>query len=54
MLNLAKLNHELSQEMSKHAVYWGIDEKDKRVIGIVGRFLRIIHYGKTINQTLRG
>lgn len=56
MLNLAKLNHELSQEMSKHAVYWGIDKvfvKDKKVIGIVGRFLRIIQYGKTINQNLR-
>ena len=53
MPDLAKLNHELSQEISKHVVYWGIDKKDKKVIGIVGRFLRIIHYGKTINQNLR-
>ena len=54
MPDLAELTHELSQELHKQTVYWGIDEKDKRVIGIVGRFLRIIHYGKTINQTLRG
>ena len=53
MPDLAKLNHELSQELHKQTVYWGIDKKDKRVIGIVGRFLRIIHYGKTINQNLR-
>jgi hypothetical protein len=53
MPDLAKLNHELSQEISTHAVYWGIDKKDKKVIGIVGRFLRIIHYGKTIQQNLR-
>lgn len=53
MPDLAELTHELSQELHKQTVYWGIDEKDKRVIGIVGRFLRIIHYGKTINQNLR-
>ena len=53
MSDLAKLNHELSQKLHKQIVYWGIDEKDKRVIGIVGRFLRIIYYGKTINQNLR-
>jgi hypothetical protein len=53
MPDLGKLNHELSKEISKHTVYWGIDKKDKRVVGIVGRFLRIIHYGKTINQNLR-
>ena len=53
MSDLAKLNHELSQKLHKQIVYWGIDEKDKRVIGIVGRFLRIIHYGKKINQNLR-
>ena len=53
MPDLAKLNHELSQELHKQTIYWGIDQKDKRVIGIVGRFLRIIHYGKTINQNLR-
>ena len=54
MPDLAKLNHELSQEIFKlHPIYLGIDKKDKKVIGIVGRFLRIIHYGKTINQNLR-
>ena len=41
MPDLAKINHELSQEKFKHVVY------------IVGRFLRIIHYGKTIQQNLR-
>ena len=39
--------------LKQHPVYWGIDRKDKRVIAIVGRFLRIVHYGKTINQNLR-
>ena len=65
MPDLAELTHELSQELHKQTVYWGIDQKDKRVIQldlqlywkldgiIVGRFLRIIHYGKTINQNLR-
>ena len=53
MPDLAKINHELSQELSKQSIYWGVDKKDKRVIGIVGRFLRIIHFGKTINQNLR-
>ena len=53
MPDLAKINHELSQELYKQSIYWGVDKKDKRAIGIVGRFLRIIHYGKTINQNLR-
>lgn len=53
MPDLAELIHEITRQVSKQTVYWGIDKKDKRVIGIVGRFLRIIHYGKTINQNLR-
>ena len=53
MPDLAELTHELSQKLHKQTIYWGIDEKDKRVIGIVGRFLRVIHCGKTINQTLQ-
>lgn len=53
MPDLAELIHEITRQVSKQTVYWGIDKKDKRVIGIVGRFLRIIHYGKTINQTLQ-
>jgi hypothetical protein len=52
MPDLAELIHEITRQVSKQTVYWGIDKKDKRVIGIVGRFLRIIHYGKTINQNL--
>lgn len=54
MPDLAKLNHELSQELYKQSIFWRIGRKDKRVIGMVGRFLRIIHFGKTINQTLQG
>jgi len=32
MPDLAKINHELSQELYKHVVYWGIDKKDKKLL----------------------